>query len=940
MNGVAPQADREECARDVRSAVVRTIETLGAGFLSADADRRLHDRLESGELTAKEFYRQLVCVTYRVVILLIAEERDLLHTRDTGRAARLRYKDAYSLRRLHVGAVSSEQHAELWRSLCFVFDALGSRAGCPRLGLEGICTYLWSYAATPDVHPGEETRGELEDDVLRAVVRDLASLEWSGGGERDAQVLGAVYESLLELIPEIDLDSNTFVLTGARENERRTSGSFYTPEPLVEHLLDSALEPVVEERLSRANSESDTVEAAILSIRVCDPSCGCGHFLVAAARRLAKRLTQARGQDSATAESEFRQALSDVIGSCIYGVDLNPMAAELCKIALWLETREPVAALSRFDSRIKVGNSLLGATAGLVAQGIPDQAFSAQDGEDAERLQRVRRRNNRERQEQVAERTALCAEPVIQAGTTSCATAGNRDDSCTGLARERALCDAWCAAFMWPGDDDEPLTHGVLRMLESDPDAVAGVMKDKVGCLKTEYGFFHWHLEFPDVFGSSARDEASEAMFFGRRPSDETGFDVVIGNPPFQNQLESVTAAARGPAALLRARSGGAVRGYADFSAAFLLLSASIVRDGGRVAMVQPQSLLATKDAGAVRGELLRRCALTSLWVSNEHVFDGASVYTCAPTLHAGGTRRGELRRSCGGAFTSLNSLHIDNDSLARDETWAHLGAAASGVPEFSLKDERCVRDIAIATADFRDQYYGLDGFLIEDDEVDAGGDERDRRYPPVVTTGLIDPAACRWGEATTRILKHRWRAPRVDRARMEREGDLSAWIEARRVPKVLVATQTRVIEAYADSAGRFVPSTPLVSVMPNSDADIWRLAAAVASPVCTAIAMQRYAGAALNASAIKLSAKQVMRLPLPQDAVVWEQGAALYREAHETCAAGARQERLILFGRRMCGAYGIGGSAGENVFAWWTERLNPSRKRRVGGTASGMCSA
>src|SRR5690606_12377314 len=136
---------------------------------------------------------------------------------------------------------------------------------------------------------------------------------------------------------------------------------------------------------------------AILNLKVCDPACGSGHFLVAAARRIARRLASVRSGDEEPSPQDVTQALRDVVGRCLYGVDVNPMAVELCKVALWMEALEPGKPLSFLDAHIQCGNSLLGATPALLEKGIPDEAFTAIEGDDKKACSEAKKRNKKER---------------------------------------------------------------------------------------------------------------------------------------------------------------------------------------------------------------------------------------------------------------------------------------------------------------------------------------------------------------------------------------------------------------------------------------------------------------------------------------------------------------------------------------------------------------
>ena len=207
-----------------------------------------------------------------------------------------------------------------------------------------------------------------------------------------SEELGSVYESLLELHPELNTTAGTFELKTAAGNERKTTGSYYTPASLVACLLDSALDPV----LAEAAKQPDP-EAAILRLKVCDPACGSGHFLIAAAHRIAKKLAAVRTGDDEPSPDEVRKAIRDVIGHCLYGVDINPDAVELCKVALWMEALVPGKPLSFLDHHIQCGNSLSGATPALLKRGIPDAAFEPIEGDDKAVCRDYRKQNRDER---------------------------------------------------------------------------------------------------------------------------------------------------------------------------------------------------------------------------------------------------------------------------------------------------------------------------------------------------------------------------------------------------------------------------------------------------------------------------------------------------------------------------------------------------------------
>jgi hypothetical protein len=673
--------------------------------------------------------------------------------------------------------------------------------------IRGVALRDWPNPGPDDGPDGDELRDAARD---IAAMHAGAPVEW----------IGRVHEHAL------GDHASGGSRAGRSGSRRKRTGAFYTPPDLVAHLLDHALEPVIDERL---RLHGDPV-AAITSIRLLDPSCGGGNFLLAAARRLAARLVH-------HSACSLPEAMSMVVASCIHGVDRDSVAVEACIGSLMLEVACPSLSWQAVAANIQHGDSLTG---------------TLRDTDVSIRGSSKRR---------------------VASGPTRSLAPNDRD--------------AWCRAFLGRHGDEE-----------------------------TDVAPLHWSEAFPGVFACGDAN---------------AGFDVVVGNPPFLNQLERATTLSRARDALIRAVSGGVGGGYTDVSATFLWRSVQLAAPGGRVAMVQPQSLLASRDAGPVRRAIAGRAAMVSIWVADEHLFEGASVYTCAPVLRVGDGCQGPVSRSRGRRFEELRPAQVDAALWREGDTWTPIAATAWGVPEFAMAGGGTIGDIALATADFRDQYYGLDGFLVEDREVSP--DVR-ASHPRLATTGLIDLARLRWGERPVRMLRRAWQAPRVDRARMEREGTLGPWLERRLVPKVLLATQTRVLEAWVDEAGDVVPCIPLVTITPRTGVDLWRLAAAVASPVACVAAMQRHAGAALTVDAIKLSASQVLRLPLPACQHGWERAAAMFKAASLASSEGERLASLGAFGREMCGAYGLDAQARERVAAWWGSRMAVSGRSARGGRA------
>ncbi len=522
----------------LRDGVEEAISALGSGFLSHRANDDLRGQLRSGELDAQDYYRQLLRLVYRLLFLFVAEDRGLLLDPDADDAAKDRYTRFYSTRKLRSVAEKrvGARHSDLYRALSLVMDRLGDEWGCPELGLPALGSFLFSREAMPDLSGAEVANRDLLDAVraLSYTVVDGAyrAVDYKNLG---AEELGSVYESLLELQPELDSASGAFALRAVTGNERKTTGSYYTPHSLVTSLLDTALDPVLDEATSKPDPES-----AILDLKVCDPAVGSGHFLIAAAHRMAKRLASVRTGDDEPSPETTREALRDVIGRCLYGVDLNPMAAELCRVSLWMEALVPGRPLSFLDHHIQVGNSLLGTTPDLISGSIPDDAFKPIRGDDKKLTSAYRKRNREERkawesgQLSFSLRTLYKNRAAIERGyeqvdeVSEGSVAAVREKAARyamlqrsdEMLHARRLADAWCAGFVWPKREGAPdaLTHETFARLTQDVYTLSDKTEGMIEFIAGRYKFFHWPLSFPNVFSEDGSG----------------GFDVVFGNAPWE----------------------------------------------------------------------------------------------------------------------------------------------------------------------------------------------------------------------------------------------------------------------------------------------------------------------------------------------------------------------------------------------------------------------
>lgn len=385
------------------------------------------------------------------------------------------------------------------------------------------------------------------------------------------------------------------------------------------------------------------------------------------------------------------------------------------------------------------------------------------------------------------------------------------------------------------------------------------------------------------------------------------GFDLVVGNPPFLSQLGSDTARASAYHADLKRRFGDAVGGYADPAVLFLLLATRLARpDRGIATLIQPQSVLATRDAGTARAAIAAIARIAGIWIATDRVFD-AAVDVCAPILERNAADTPVMLYD-GPTFAELDALPEQPDP----RSWAGLLASAKGLPSVSITTSGRLGDIADATADFRDQYYGLAPHVVDEPSSDL---------PALITSGAIDPAHVLWGKRPTKFNKVTYQFPRVRVDDLDES--LQPWAQRRLVPKVLVATQTKVLESIVDAAGSLLPSVPVITVT-APDHLLDRIAALLTSPPVTLIAAQRHLGAALSSDALKLSAREVLQLPLPVNEVAWAKAAASFRLATDSTNSQDRRSHLLDAARSMCAAFEVDDAPA--LIDWWIDRLPKGR--------------
>lgn len=539
----------------LRYQVAEALRALGTGFLSHPDNGALRAALQdpASGYDRQAFFEELLRLIYRLIFLATVEDRRdrgtgerLVFAPDATDAAKVRYLAGYSLTWLRERAVRRSQHdrhADLWQALTITFDALAR--GEPALGLPALGG-LFDNDQCPRLDAAQ-----IDNQRLLAAVFQLGWFRADGGLSRvnyrdmGPEELGSVYESLLELVPDLQGLATpatarlAFVGDDASDastkgNTRKLTGSYYTPDSLVQELIRSALEPVIA-RTVKANPERPV--DALLSLTVCDPACGSGHFLLSAARRLADEVALHRAaaerEGGAPTPADYRHALRDVVGRCIYGIDRNPMALQLARTALWLEAYSPDRPLGFLDHHLRVGDALLGVLDPKVLEhGIPEEAYAALSGDDKTVASALKKQNKADLK---SWREIAGGDLFAQAGIAASAreVESLADESPEALLAKRTawrkaevtarhstlarLADLYLAAFLAPKRAEAaatvPLSGDLWAVTHGDP-ARPGI-EAAAADLCAAHRVFHWWLAFPQVRAQG-------------------GFSVMLGNPPWE----------------------------------------------------------------------------------------------------------------------------------------------------------------------------------------------------------------------------------------------------------------------------------------------------------------------------------------------------------------------------------------------------------------------
>jgi hypothetical protein len=578
------------------AAVELSIVTLADGFLNDPGNEWLASRVEGDPAEVERLGHELLLLVYRLLFLLVIEERDLVFDPGADERKRKIYEHHYSVSRLRrlaeIARPEDGRHADIWlllRQTFRLFEEGGSGGG---LGIAALGGHLFGSGSIATL-----ARCTLSNEPLAACLRSLSRFYDSESrqdirvnyGALNVEEFGSVYEGLLEKDPVVIRAGGALRFSFKAGEGRSASGSHYTPEELTHPLIRSSLDHAIAAAL-----DSGDREKALLSLKVCDPACGSGHILLNAGRRIGLELARARTGVDQPSPPDIRHAVRDAIRHCLYGVDKNPYAVELCKVALWLESHDPGQPLGFLDHHVKCGDSVVGiARREDLLSGIPDEAFKRQPGDDktAAMFAKQNRKERDTRGQMVLELDPLTEdrldalrrglETVDGMGEGSAVEIERKQVAYENLVsqaewrRLRALADLQVAQYFIPKTEETApvlVTDGAfLSLVKAGVGSVDAAGVGASAEVSAERRFFHWCIEFPEVF-------------------ERGGFDCILGNPPFLGGLKISTHHGSRYLHYLQSTFAPA-RGTCDLVGYFFRRAYSLLADGGHFGLIATNTI-------------------------------------------------------------------------------------------------------------------------------------------------------------------------------------------------------------------------------------------------------------------------------------------------------------------------------------------------------------
>ena len=815
MKALENEKDRNHTVAQLQNNIEDAISILGTGFIQNTSNTKLRAFLDKESENRQHFYRLLVRLLFQCIVLSIAEDRNLLFSPEVSKETKKQYMQKHSIQRLQQFSVNDLKQENVWRGLILIMNKLYN--GCSILKLPALKSFLWSPSSRLTTSSCENEYIVRAIHALKGTKHNL--INWCS---ISAKELGSIYESLLELHLEIDTTKQSLTVSSKEGHERKSTGSYYTPDSLIECLLNATLQPAISKACK--NKIKKEQESALLKLRICDPSCGSGMFLIAASQHLAQHLAQIRSDIQAPTKEELQQATQDVIRHCIYGVDLNPMSVELCKISLWMEMNAPLNTIISLHMHIQCGNALLGIQREQIKDGIrPDFFTLVKENDDKTVRNRIAAKNRKEykkREHLNARRFTNHAETIIS--------------------------DVILAAMLWPKiseanwESAAPTQNTLSTIMQGDarPQTMKYVQK-----LKKKHRFFHWHLAFPSIFSSG-------------------GFHVVIGNPPY---LDSEFLTKNLPYQRVAIpHLYASARGNWDIYIPFTELGLRLLKPGGFHAFVTPNKILGADYSAALHQTSFFAYQLKEVHdFSHLSLFDGASV---AVVIVVTEKKEANPNKVIDFYQYKTNTQTITNHTKTALEQLKKLPAGFISFPITSpeaellswINQDRSIIDIAhVSDGATAGEAYEIQPMVHTGTDSDWTCEDKLK----LVNTGTIDPFALLWKQKRISYLGFKGVCPVIDAQAFQKKFP-RRYAQAMSENIVIAGMSKRLEAAVAPKS--FLCGKSAVLIQPKESICPYALTVLLNSKSFVNLYRGLFAMRGMSGTSLNIGPRQIERLPIP----------------------------------------------------------------------------
>ena len=606
------------------------------------------------------------------------------------------YRDTYSLRslaleiasKLDADATFSPTATTYWSRLVEVYRLISE--GDPHLGIPAYNGGLFDDGKHPfltEKRVGDSYLAQAIDLLARTQASSKTGRGFVTYGDLGVRELGSIYEGLLEHQPRIAEETMVVIREGNRERvvpvgeakgkkaldhyyegqvyltlhqgERRATGSYYTPDYIVKYIVHNTIGPLLDELREQGKDLLD----GILSLKVLDPAMGSGHFLVETTDYLARLLVEALGGEQEIEEDDVRWARREVVERCIYGVDLNPLAVELAKLSLWLNTVSRDKPLNFLDHHLRCGNSLIGAWV--------EQLGVLPDPKNKSKPQTAGTTLAGHRFTMAVAGAVNGFYEIMEAPSDTIDDIRLKEDAHRtaryALQPIKDIADIWTSLYFGNEVKDTVAYESLLQSAEFGgvdwPVAGQIFWLDEARRIGEATRFFHWELEFPEVFFDRKGQQLANP-----------GFSAIVGNPPYDVlsekeqgfDVESDKAFYSICPALVPALGS-----KLNFYRLFVAQSVGLSRPDGYHGFIVPMALIGDSQAAPLRRHLLtetRILIVEAFPQKNDpanRVFPDAKLSTCLYVLKKSKCDVFQLRIHPGRLILeSSPTIYISRDDL------------------------------------------------------------------------------------------------------------------------------------------------------------------------------------------------------------------------------------------------------------------------------------